>query len=113
MMYRFEICNHPAADLRTNWDDAAQDAVSLGYGTWVDGGVRLINRKCDIATYNSVTDGLANIGRLATHGAFGFYQTRKKPPFRFCRWLGTALLFAFALIGLCAMIFVLWAQFKS
>lgn len=36
MRYQFQIDNRPAGQIRKRWEDAAQDAVSNGYGVWVD-----------------------------------------------------------------------------
>lgn len=41
MRYQFQIDNRAAGPIRRDWDTAAQDAVAMGYGTWIEDGVKL------------------------------------------------------------------------
>lgn len=41
MKYQFQVDNRPAAPVRSNWDDAAYDAIRAGYASMIRSGVRL------------------------------------------------------------------------
>ncbi len=49
MRYQFQIDNRGFGPIRKNWEDAAQDAVSNGYGIWIGVGQVKLDEQADIA----------------------------------------------------------------